>query len=520
MSPSIGESLCSRVECRTATPTDILQCFQLEQSWNQNASKNDLQYRQHHAAPFFRCAVLEEDDEEDIVVGFVSSTRIDRFQDDNISSTHRPTGTVLMIHSLVVGEEHRRQGLGKFLLNDYLQSLRESSFKHPVTEVALFAKKELLTFFLHCGFSVIRPRSKIEGEEQEYLLQLSLESNTQGLGGKKCYTVDSFAVKSGTGNPAAVVLLPDDSNSDELSSWMQTVAAEFNLSETAFCWSDSSTQDSEDEVHWNIRFYTPKVQVPLCGHATLAAASVLYQSLRLKAQCRIVFHALEDELTMELATPKEAIPMVQRKISMEFPSKPPRELSRLEDRATVSKMLEAAFSCDLELKYIGISEIGDILVELAPESFQRIGYEQLNYKALLEWDGYSRGVIVCCISEFESNCEGKDGVSPLPDFYSRFFGPKGLLLLQLYDKEQAWRSIAGEGMKHVSKWLEKVDCSRMKFSQNAYGAFHFRNSALASSFGPIVRRQNCYFCSVFYTSERKKRGYISRPPKSLINPIS
>lgn len=426
MSEPAGDSLCSRVECRPATPTDILQCFQLEQSWNNDASKNDLQYRQHHAAPFFRCTVIEGEDDEDIIVGFICSTRIDKFQDDNISKSHRPSGTILMINTIVVGEDYRRQGLATFMLKDYLQSLYSASFKHPVAEVALFATKELLTFFLHCGFSVVRPRAKIEGEDQQYLLKLSLESNEEGADGREYYVVDSFAAKSGTGNPAGVVLLPEETNSDELNSWMQTVAAEFNLSETAFCWPQGEAENSEDEVHWNIRFYTPKLEVPLCGHATLASAAVLYKTLQPKTQCRIVFHAREDDLTMQLATPTEAMTIRQRKICMEFPSKAPTELSSTDDKSVISKMLEAAFSCELESIYMGVSEIGDILVELSPESFKRIGYEQLNYKALLDWDGYTRGIIVCCINnECNNNSENKESASPVPDFYSRFFGPKG-----------------------------------------------------------------------------------------------
>jgi PhzF family phenazine biosynthesis protein len=370
--------------------------------------------------------VLESEDDEDDIVGFVCSTRINKFHDDNVLKSHRAAGTFLMIHSIVVAEKYRRQGLGKLMLNDYLQSLRNASLKHPVSDVTVFTTKELLTFFLHCGFSVVRPRANPDDEEQQYLLKMSLESSLEGTNGREFYVVDSFATKLGTGNPAAVVLLPEDTNIEELDKWMLTVAAEFNLSETAFCWPQSQAQNSEDEVHWNIRFYTPKVQVPLCGHATLASAAVLYQTLQLKQQCRIVFHALEDELIMELVTPSETMTARQRKICMEFPSKPPTELTSDDDKSAVSKMLEAAFSCQLESTYIGISAgIGDILVELTPESFWKIGYEQLNYKALLEWDGYSRGIIVCCISEGDSNNEGKDSTSPVPDFHSRFFGPKG-----------------------------------------------------------------------------------------------
>ena len=104
---------------------------------------------------------------------------------------------------------------------------------------------------------------------------------------------------------------------------------------------------------------------------------------------------------------------------MEFPVKPPTELSSQEDKAAVEKMLEASFSCKIQSLYIGISDIGDVLVEVTPDCFWQIGYDKLNYKALLEWDGYDRGVIVCCIDHGKKGIESAD-----PDFYSRFFGPK------------------------------------------------------------------------------------------------
>jgi predicted PhzF superfamily epimerase YddE/YHI9 len=85
-------------------------------------------------------------------------------------------------------------------------------------------------------------------------------------------------------------------------------------------------------------------------------------------------------------------------------------------------MLECAFSCDLEPLYVGISDIGDVLIELTPTDFQEIGYEQLNFKALLEWDGYYRGVIICC--QCPENGDSMVDDSSSPDFLSRFFGPK------------------------------------------------------------------------------------------------
>ena len=81
----------------------------------------------------------------------------------------------------------------------------------------------------------------------------------------KFYQVDSFTDELFRGNPAAVCLLQDKWPSDSL---MQSIAAENNLSETAFV---TKTGDE-----FGIRWFTPTVEVPLCGHATLAAAHVLF----------------------------------------------------------------------------------------------------------------------------------------------------------------------------------------------------------------------------------------------------
>jgi predicted PhzF superfamily epimerase YddE/YHI9 len=154
----------------------------------------------------------------------------------------------------------------------------------------------------------------------------------------------------------------------------------------------------------------------------LASAAVLYQTLP-DHKSQTVFHAREDQLIMELAmdddTPSTSSSSSSSnitKISMDFPLKPPRELTTPEEQSAVQTMLESAFSnVDLEPPlYAGISDTGDVLIELTPKTFQSLGYKgSINYQAFLEWDGYTRGVIVCCICEDESS-----------DFLSRFFGPK------------------------------------------------------------------------------------------------
>lgn len=84
------------------------------------------------------------------------------------------------------------------------------------------------------------------------------------------WQVDAFASKAFGGNPAAVVSISGPWPADEL---LQAIAAENNLSETAFA--------RFDEKRVPLRWFTPVVEVPLCGHATLAAAAVMHRVLDL-----------------------------------------------------------------------------------------------------------------------------------------------------------------------------------------------------------------------------------------------
>src|SRR4051794_24948202 len=101
------------------------------------------------------------------------------------------------------------------------------------------------------------------------------------------YQVDAFADRPFAGNPAAVCLLPEPRDAV----WMQDVAREMNLSETAFL--------HEQDGGWCLRWFTPAIEVELCGHATLASAHVLWQTGRLAAGERARFHTLSGVLTAD-----------------------------------------------------------------------------------------------------------------------------------------------------------------------------------------------------------------------------
>jgi len=119
--------------------------------------------------------------------------------------------------------------------------------------------------------------------------------------GPKIFTVDAFTDKPFSGNPAGVCILSEDR--DEL--WMQSIAREMNLSETAFL--------RKIDDGYNLRWFTPKVEVELCGHATLASAHILFERGYLKRGEQARFHTKSGLLT---ATSKEDW------IELDFPKQP------------------------------------------------------------------------------------------------------------------------------------------------------------------------------------------------------
>lgn len=133
------------------------------------------------------------------------------------------------------------------------------------------------------------------------------------------YTIDAFTAEPFKGNPAAVCLLDRSRPAD----WMQRVAAELNLSETAFVVpraSEHSTGEGGPHADFDLRWFTPTVEVPLCGHATLASAHTLWESGKLAAGAEARFHTLSGWLTVRRAGDQSGW------IEMDFPSVPVREV--------------------------------------------------------------------------------------------------------------------------------------------------------------------------------------------------
>jgi PhzF family phenazine biosynthesis protein len=192
------------------------------------------------------------------------------------------------------------------------------------------------------------------------------------------YQVDSFTSQPFRGNPAGVCILskpmPD--------AWMQNVALEMNLSETAFPLPEGDG--------YRLRWFTPRVEVDLCGHATLATAHILWKSGRAKTDSELRFQTRSGLLTARYSADW---------IELNFP------------RATVTPadapegMLDALGAGALFVGHDGT----DYLVEVENESIVRALQPDFGRLERVS----SRGVIVTARSS-----------TPGYDFVSRFFGPQ------------------------------------------------------------------------------------------------
>lgn len=191
------------------------------------------------------------------------------------------------------------------------------------------------------------------------------------------YQVDSFTGAPFSGNPAGVCF-PESGASVE---WMQSVAAEMNLSETAFLTGGGG--------QYNLRWFTPRAEVELCGHATLAAAHILWTEGREPDGKKLIFGTLSGELNA-----------VRDRdwIELDFPSDPPQ---MCDPPAGLPKALGCKPLSILKCRYDWFCVL---------ESEKAVRALDPDYRALAGLA--SRGVVVTAASD-----------EPEYDFVSRFFAP-------------------------------------------------------------------------------------------------
>ena len=190
--------------------------------------------------------------------------------------------------------------------------------------------------------------------------------------------VDAFTSEPFRGNPAAVCVLPAPADAV----WMQRVAREMNLSETAFL---VRREDGEFDLRW----FTPAVEVDLCGHATLASAHVLWEESHLPPDAPAGFHTRSGRLSATLHG---------EWIEMDFPAEP-------DEPAPTPDGLAATLGA--EPTYVGRNRF-DYLVEVDTQAtVERLAPDMRRLREL-----ETRGIIVTARAESEGF-----------DFVSRFFAP-------------------------------------------------------------------------------------------------
>lgn len=191
------------------------------------------------------------------------------------------------------------------------------------------------------------------------------------------HQIDAFTDKAFSGNPAAVCLLDNAPDAD----WMQDVAREMNLSETAFI-------VRREDGDWSLRWFTPGAEVDLCGHATLASAHFLWDLALIAPEEPARFHTRSGILTCVRDG---------EWIMMDFPALPT-------EAATEPDGLAAALGARPHAVW---RSTWDILAEFA--TAQEVRDLAPDFRALLPFA--ERGVLVTAPG---------DG---LYDFVSRFFAP-------------------------------------------------------------------------------------------------
>lgn len=201
----------------------------------------------------------------------------------------------------------------------------------------------------------------------------------------RLWGVDAFASEAFQGNPAAVCVLDRPADS----AWMQRVAAEMNLSETAFVWGPIPGAGA-GSGRWRLRWFTPTIEVALCGHATLASAHVLWESGLVSTADPIGF---QTERSGELRCVREG-----DDIAMDFPACPARATTPPDGLAAALGSVPV---------WVGRTEY-DYLCELPDASAVRALRPDLRALAEIE----ARGIIVTASA-------GEAGY----DFVSRFFAP-------------------------------------------------------------------------------------------------
>lgn len=349
---------------------DIYELEILSYPLDEAATLEKIKYRAIHASEYFYSL---KDIASSKLIGFINGTctTASKIHHESMSE-HVINGRTLVIHSVVVSPTMRRKGIATYMLKKYLFTLHQQQL---IDKVLLLSKVPTMPLYLSVGFRFYCISSVEHGSEKWAELGLTLKEHF----GKNVWQVDAFVKdskgKQFDGNPAAVLL----EHGDE--SWMQSVAMENNLSETSFL---SKISDGLYKLRW----FTPIQEVELCGHATLAAAHVLYETGEVAPLQPVRFETLHSGILLAQQLSGSC------DIQLDFPATPVTPIVLTEkERAH----LLAGFSLtDIDIIFTGRS-LYDLVVEVTLKAFSSLG--KFDFKQVEELEG--RGVIITSKYEFD-----------------------------------------------------------------------------------------------------------------------
>ncbi|RXN27782.1 phenazine biosynthesis-like domain-containing [Labeo rohita] len=213
------------------------------------------------------------------------------------------------------------------------------------------------------------------------------------------FTVDAFTNVPFKGNPAAVCLIENELRDD----LYQSIAAEMNLSDTAFIIKRDSV-DFSSGARFGLRWFTPKSEVPLCGHATLASAAVLFY-LKKNVNPVIVFETMSGELYVR---------QHEESLIMDFPLNTPNP----QDQHEIKDLLKAAVG-DLPIHEVFYNPTIKYLMVRLADTCDRSQLESLKPEAETLLSNETTGMINSLIITLK----GAESTQSGYDFYSRVFAP-------------------------------------------------------------------------------------------------
>ncbi|XP_067672876.1 phenazine biosynthesis-like domain-containing protein 1 [Haliotis asinina] len=223
------------------------------------------------------------------------------------------------------------------------------------------------------------------------------------------YFVDAFAKAAFGGNPAGVCLV-SKGNASLTDEQIQKVAMEMNMPATGFIFSDGDDESFKTGSRFGLRWFTPKTEVKLCGHATLASAAVLFKKLGNTSK----------EISFDISSGTLKASCQDNLFWMDFPLNAPQKQDKTEVDSLLKMVVDSSLIQDVEYSpttnYL-LVRISDSCTRSELESIQ----PQISRMVESDSTGKVNGVIITLRGSQSNGAVDAEGKGY--DFVSRFFAP-------------------------------------------------------------------------------------------------